>query len=276
MKMDWKNDRWTTRRNCRPHAGRSEMDGLIELGMKAEALRRARTILKQSPITAEAFNDALNAIQTLTGRIKPWAELVEAAYMRLPKRQRPRSRFWIMAFRNASRNHEGVLKLTPGRFAGEWALLELAYALEASFELGRTEIMEKLARRLPHAITEADHPMMQSYLLLSLAEYLARKGKWDEAIAVLEEVQSNETFERNAVTAIVELHVARALKAVRLGFRLLQQFNQDFDPSAEIIVPGNDKAVREQAAEEFGRLQKTLVKIVPPKRQVELGLLAHD
>ena len=57
---------------------------------------------------------------------------------------------------------------------------------------------------------------------------------------------------------------------------LIEQFNRTFDPEAETIVPGNDKAVQEQAAKEFRRWQKTLEKIVPEKRQRALGLLVGE
>jgi hypothetical protein len=80
---------------------------------------------------------------------------VETTYERLPKRERPASRFWMMAFRSRCSDHDGVLRFMPKRFAGEFALVELALVMEATFELGRTELMEKLAKRLPLAIHEA-------------------------------------------------------------------------------------------------------------------------
>jgi hypothetical protein len=85
----------------------SEIEGLIELGMKDEALRRARLNLRQNPITAKALGEALDAILTLADRPKPWANLVESAYERLPKRERPAVRCLVMSLRNACRNYEG-------------------------------------------------------------------------------------------------------------------------------------------------------------------------
>jgi hypothetical protein len=248
------------------------MDGLIKLGMKSEALRLARLSLRQNAITPQAFSEAMNAIQTLADKIKPWAKLVESAYERLPKRKRPAVRFWVMAFRNCSRDHEGVLRLMPNRLAGEFASEELVYLLESAFELGKSELIVKLAKQLPRAIREADSQVLQSQLLLCLAEYLVRKGKCAESIAVLEAVQADATFHRNAVTGIVEIHAVRAWLALRLGFQRIGQFNRNFDPETELTVPGNDKAVQEQAAKEFRRLQKTLEKILPEKRRKELGL----
>ena len=224
-------------------------------------------------MTAQAFNDALNAILTLADKLKPWTPLVESAYERLPRHDRPSARFFIMSFRSVRHDHEGVLQLIPKRFTGEFAPVELAYVLEATFELGRTELMEKLAKRLPRAVSEAENPTMQSHLLLCLAEFLARKGKWDETIAVLETVQSSKIFNRNAVTGIVEVHVVRALLALQHGCRVNDEFNRKSDPEMEITLPRNDQALLAQAANEFQRLRKLLEKIVPEKRQQKLGLL---
>lgn len=263
------NDRWSAGTDH----GRAEMDGFITLGMKEDALRLARLNLEQNTVTVEKFNDALNAIQVFADKTRPWTAVVESAYEHLSKREKPAVRFLMMSFYNASPNHEAVLRLKPKRFTGKFALVELAYALEATFALDKTEIMGTLARCLPRAINEADHPIMQARLLLCHAEYLARRGKWDETIAVLEGVQSNEIFNRNAVTAIVEVHVARALQALREGFKLIRQFNRHFDPDAETIMPGNDKAIQDGAAREFRRLQKSLEQIVSEKRQRKLGLI---
>jgi hypothetical protein len=82
------NDPQKSNTNAGQLARDSEIDGLIALGMKHEALRLARRNLHRDPITAQEFNDALNAILTLGDRTKPWAKAVEAAYERLPKRDR--------------------------------------------------------------------------------------------------------------------------------------------------------------------------------------------
>ena len=117
--------------------------------------------------------------------------------------------------------------------------------LYVAFELGKTELMEKLAKRLPRAIRDAEHPLMKSRLLLARAEYLVRKGKWDAAIAALETAQGHETCNGSAVTSIVEIHAIRALLALRQGFQLIEQFNRNFDPETETMLSGNDKAVQE-------------------------------
>src|ERR1041384_5706091 len=101
---------------------------------------------------------ALNANLTHADRVKSWTKLVESAYERLPKRQRPAVRFLMISFRNSCHNPDGVLQLMSKNFTGEFALVELAYAMEASFELDKRELIQKLARCLPGAISKASRP----------------------------------------------------------------------------------------------------------------------
>src|SRR5260221_43976 len=89
-------------------SGRS-LNGLrnpVDLGRKREALQSARRRLRDPIMTAEAFNDALKAILTHSGKLESWTQLVESAYERLPKRERPSARFFVMSFRSGHHDHE--------------------------------------------------------------------------------------------------------------------------------------------------------------------------
>jgi hypothetical protein len=120
---------------------------------------------------------------------------------------------------------------------------------------------------------QADHDAnAQAQLLLCVAEFYALEGDWDEAIMGAELAQNCATFHQNAVLAIVEIHVARALLTVRRGFGRIEHFKKSFDPPTELMVPGNDKVVQEQAAKEFRRLQRILEQIVSKERQKELRI----
>ena len=154
----------------------NEFSDYVDPGMKREALREARRRLNDPIMTAGAFNDALNAILTHADKLKPWTNMVETAYERLPKRERPSARFFIMSFRAGRHDYDGVLRLMPQRFAGIFALVILAYVMEASLALDKQEILRKLAKRLPHAIEDANHPIMRRHLRFCLSEYYARYG----------------------------------------------------------------------------------------------------
>ena len=90
MKRNSENDSGHDARRPDSNAGSNELDGLVGLGMKKDALALARRILKTKSASADEFGNALNAILTHADKCKPWAPVVGATYERLPKRaQRP-------------------------------------------------------------------------------------------------------------------------------------------------------------------------------------------
>ena len=248
-----------------------ELDGLRGLGMKRETLRLARRTLKETMITPESFNAALNAILTLADRLKPWAALVESAYARLQNGRQKSANSWMLSFHCCNHNYEAASRFIPRRFGGV-EFSELGFAMEAALAVGERELVEKLAKRLSHLVRMAEDPVTQAQLLDLLAEYHTRKGDWNKAIELWEIVQLHETFSQSAVISIVEIQAARALRAIQHGFQLIEKFNKNFDPESETILPGNDKAVQQEAAKRFRRLQKILERIVPKERQMELGI----
>jgi hypothetical protein len=250
----------------------NEIEGCVKLGMKREALKLARRTLKQTNITAKNFNDALDAVLIQADKLKAWTMLVEGAYARLPERDQKSVRFMLMSFRHCNRHNEGVLQLLPRHFTGEFALCELAYAMDAAMSVNKMELAATLARRLPWAIRSAEKPTMQTVLRLNLAEFFTRTGKWDEAIAILETVCGDNVFCRDAVVGVAEIHIARALLAIKHGFELVGKFNRNFDANMETTLPGNDKKIRQQAETQFRKWQKILGKVVPEKRRKELRL----
>ena len=239
--------------------------------MKKEALALARRLLKAPIVAAPQFADGVHAVLILADNVKSWKPLIEAAYERVPKRKRGSVRFWFMSVRDVCHDHAGVLRLVSGRFAGESALLELICAMEATFKTGTKELMSKLARRLPRLAHQVDDPVTNARMWLCLSEVSAREGNWDGSIKAADLARRCETLHREAVFAIVEIHVARALLEVRRGLDEVEEFITHYDPQTELMVPGNDRAVQDQAAKEFRRLQKILERIVPEKRQKELG-----
>lgn len=242
------------------------------LGTKSERLRRARHALKQCPIAAASFNEALNEILTFERRRQKWTPLVEDAYRRLLKRERPAVRFMMMSFRSSCFDHAGLLRLMPHRFTGEFALVELSYVLDAAFALENMNLARKLAGRLPRAIRCAEHSCMKGWLLMFLSEICARDRKWDEAIAAAEVAQLCEGSERSAVLSIMDIHIARALRALEFGFRLIEQSGRNLSTKVATVRPETDEAVERQTAKEFARLRIILERIVPKERQKELGL----
>ena len=155
------NPRWAPARLPHP-ATTGELAGLSRRADEERGVGLGAPLLKARTIAAPTFGQALNAIFTLADSVKPWKSLVESAYERLPKRQRGSVRFWIMSIRNGCHDNEGVLRLVPKRFTGEFGLLELMYAMDAAFGKNRKDVVRKLALRLPRAINQAECPLTRA------------------------------------------------------------------------------------------------------------------
>ena len=71
---------------------------------------------------------------------------------------------------------------------------------------------------------------------------------------------------------LVELHLARALLAVRSGLESLQALKKNFDPELEVQLPGNDKTRWEKTETELKRLGNRLEKALPKDTLRQFGL----
>jgi predicted transcriptional regulator with HTH domain len=216
----------------------------------------------------ETFKAALGAINRYAKRAKSWAKLVESAYQRLPQHKRAAARFHMMAFRSDCSNYRGVLELAPKRFAGDFALVELACAIDAAFESGRTEVRKRLARQLPEAISKAAHPLMRSRLRFCFAQSLARDGKWANALTVLEKVEWKE-FRGDAALGIARIHAVLGLIALRRWLQASEQPNRVRNPA---MREDDDDRESKALLHKIKRLQGILQRIVPGEWRKELGI----
>jgi hypothetical protein len=254
------------------HESSDELEGFSDLGMQCEALRLARQKLKSLSIRGADFRSALDVLLVQADKLRTWSPLVEAAYARLSKRDQRSTRLSMLAFHYSTRNYERASHFIPPRFGSGCDSIELAFAVDTMLELGNITEANKLAGKLPRAIQNAENPTAQAVLVNCLAEYLARKGQWNEAIQIWEAVQSDAILAENAVTGMAEIHAARALRAIRSGLATIEELKANFDPKLETTLPGNEKTRREQAKKKLSRLEKMLEKIVPKERQRELGI----
>ena len=83
---------------------------------------------------------------------------MESAYERVPETSARACAVLDHVVSNECHDHEGVLRLLPKRFTGEFALLELIWALEAAFGTNDEALMRNWPQRLPRAIDQAELP----------------------------------------------------------------------------------------------------------------------
>jgi len=136
----------------------------------------AGRMLEAKNIDVTEFDALLNGILTYSEKREEWQILLESAYQRLAKPCRPRTRFLMMAYRNAVSDHVGVLRLMPQRFCGKFALIEMAYAVESALAPRDLKLAAVLAGRLPRAIRDAAQPSMKAHLRGLLAQCRTSAG----------------------------------------------------------------------------------------------------
>ena len=250
--------------------GSTELDGWVSLGKKDEALRLARQQLKNPIMSGDDFQNSLSAILTVADQLRTWTPLVESAYARLSKRDRRAARFWMLSFHCCNCSYERASRFIPRRFDG--FPVELAFAMGTMLELGNMAGAKTLAGKLPRAIQAADTPTTQAMLMDCLAEYLVRKGEWNEAIRIWETVQLDPIKMESGVVGIMEIHAARALQSTRAGLQLVEKAKMNFDADLETTLPGNEKVRWAQTEKKLRRFEKMLQKILPEKRRKEMGI----
>ena len=228
-----------------------ELDGFVDMGMKRESLRLARRYLKGPALNAELFDSALNAILIQADPLKPWSQLVDAAYARLSKRSQQTVRFLMLAFHNNTRNHESAARFIPSRSNGQSTLPDLVFALDTTLALNKMKEAKKLAKKVTRAARDCEELVMKALLLEGLAEYLVRTGDWNLALDIWKLTQYEPLQTRQSVISIMEVHVACALQAIQQGLQLTEKFKGNIDPEMETTVPGNEKGRFEEARKQL-------------------------
>ncbi len=246
-----------------------ELEGLLGIGLKDDALGMARRAFKKPVISADLFNAALDVVLTCVARPKSWTKLIDSAYARLSKRGKQAAGFLMLAFHGGIPNHEVAQRFLPKRFNGPLGLAELAYAMETMLALDRMNEAEKLAHKFPHAIRQAQHPMMKAMLRNLLADYFARSGEWEKAASLWEELRLDSCFAETANLGIVELHLAAAMQAAKKGLESVEKLKSNPDPELAIMLPDNEKERWEEVQKKLNRLGKELEKVLPKQQSAE-------
>jgi hypothetical protein len=112
-------------------------------------------------------------------------------------------------------------------------------------------------------------------LIESLASFFARMHQWDKAIALWRQAPLDQPFRRNALSGIVELHLACAYESIEAGLRKLSELKANPDNENELCVPGNDLGMTKDAQTELRKFKRGIQKLLPEKARKELGVLTQ-
>jgi hypothetical protein len=239
--------------------------------MKREALQLARKILAQDRIFPEEFSEAVRTIGVHADKLKQWAPKLQAAYDRQSRAFKRAARFDMLSVYTPMGDWENARRFLSIRNARSAA--EMSFSMDVLLGLDMFDQAKRLSRRCIKYLPSATTGFEQSLLIETLASFFARTHEWDKANTLWQQAPLDQPFRRNALSGIVELHLACAYESIEIGFRRLAELKKNPDVETELCVPGNDLGLTTQAEKELLRFQRGIEKLLPDETRKYLGIL---
>jgi hypothetical protein len=247
----------------------AELAGYCDLGMRRQALRLTRATLKKRQILPEEFSEVTRCVGVYAD-FKSWKPSIEAAYNRQTLKFKRQVRPEMLALYaetddwNAARPFVSVHRPS--------SLSDILFGMEVLLKLDELQAAQPLATRCKRLLRFATDRFHQSILLTALGHFFSRMHRWDEALTVWELMPLEQPFRRNALSGIVELHLARAVEAVRQGLQFLSQLKEHPNTENDLCLPGNDLGMTREAEKELLRFQRGVDKLLPRESRKDLGM----
>jgi len=256
--------------NIQPLALAAEISGYADLGMKREALRLTRRLLEKRRILPEEFGEAVRTIGVYSSfsDFKKWKPKLEAAYNRQSRRFKRKARSDMLGMYASLREWENALQFLSVRKPS--SAFEIFLGMGVFLELDKLQDAKVLAARCKRALSSATDRFEQSLLLEALASFFARTRDWDRAISGWQHAPLDQPFRRDALSGIVQIHLARAFEAIDNGLKALAELKRNPEPS--LCLPGNDEGLTRDAEKELLRFKRRIEKLLPEKARKELGV----
>ena len=213
----------------------AEISGYADIGMKKEALRAVGEVLAKRHILPEEFGEALRTIGIHGSSFKKWKPKLEAAYNRQSRKFKRNVRSEMLDMYVCLKGWKTALQFVSiQRPAG---VTDFLFGMDVLLELGKLEAAEVLATRCRKALRSATDRFQQSVLLTALGEFYSRIQRWDDALTVWEHMPLEQPFRHNALSGIVKIHLARALRAIDRGLKALSELKENPDSENQLSCP---------------------------------------
>ncbi len=249
----------------------AEISGYIDIGMKDEALRLTRKVLEKRRILPDEFSVAVRTIGVYGSSFKRWRTKLEAAYNRQSRRFKRKVRADMLGIYASLNDREIAVQFIDVRRP---TYPDVLFGMDALLKLNKLEEAQLLASQCAKALRSTTDRFEQSVLLTGLGEYYSRIQRWDDALAAWEHMPLEQPFRRDALSGIVKIHLARALRAIDRGLQALSELKKKPDNGNQLSLPGNDLALTAQAQKELLKFERRISKLLPEKAWKELGIIA--
>ncbi len=255
-------------RLCTPPPLVQQMSGYSEIGMTRETKRLARIILANPDISPEEFCEALRTLGE-EGDFRKGKPRIETAYNRQSRAFKRKVRPYMLDMYASLEDWENARRFISPRNA--WTASEMFWSMEVLLAVNMLDKAKCLARRCKRVLPFAETRFDQSLLCHALASFYARTHQWEKALAMWEETPLEQPFRRNALSGIVEIHLARAFEAVQRGLEILAELKRNPDVTTELCLPGNDLGMTKDAEKELLKFKRGIEKLLPEEARRELG-----
>lgn len=236
-----------------------ELDGYCELGMTKEAVALCRKILRRKAICSFEFEAAVITLLIQTNHPKRWRLCLESAFARLPLNARPHVKIHLFRFYVTIEDWKAALACMPKR---PEHCTDLLLCMWTFLNLRQLDDAKRIYRECrcyyrKDNLDETD----KSSVGEAMACYLAQIGEWPSAARIWIANAKLEPFDSYAREGIIQLFALKALMQVNEASASLHEDSG----GTEIILPGNERALRGSLRKKYSRYAKHLTKIIPPK-----------
>ena len=149
---------------------------------------------------------------------------------------------------------------------------EMFFSMEVLLASEKLEDAEQLAAKCQTAFRLAKDPSDKSFLIETLAPFLARTHRWDQAIAIWQQAPLDGPFRRDALSGIVKIHLGRAWEAIERGLQLLSDVREKPNTEDSIALPNNDVGLTRSAETQLLKFKRGIEKLLSEKVRKELGV----
>jgi hypothetical protein len=243
------------------------------MGTKRDALRLVRNILQKKGLIRGEFFEVITAIGMFS-TFHRWKSQIEAAYDRQSRRFKRQVRVDMLAMYAANEDWDDAFRFVDVRRAKTPA--EMLFSMDVLLELGKLDDAAYLAKRCKRVLSYAADPSDQSLLLAALGRFCSRTHRWEDALAVWEHMPLDQAHRRDALSGIVQIHLARALESIERGLHLLSELRKNPNIENRLSLPENDEGLTRDAEKELLKFKRGIEKLLPEKTRKQLGMMCPN
>lgn len=253
-------------------SGEAELNGLIDLGAKKEALALAAEFLHKERISDDEFDAALRTILTFDFKIKgetyafnapKWAPIVELVYASMSQRQQQRLRPRMLWFFSQCDDADAAVRFLDSEYSTP---SELAIALRVAVGTQQGEgFTQGLAVQAEQFLTSDIPEFEGDDLHDALAKYYFHAGQLDGALRHSRAIRNLDVFSGRALLWPVELQSLGVLAAAKERLAVIDEYRRRAPTQMDLALPEFRDLQLDRAARCLLGYEQKLKRLLPQK-----------